>query len=238
MGLIRFIFTFKIGEMAIYMWREKRERHPNENTILYLPIDDNDSNTVYDHSWNGNNFSWYGSTNYSSTPSWWRCIYSGGNCIQRNWSLISSWPMTLNMRAYVYTYSWSRCLFFDAMDNFTDKKWVYIFDGDITYWDGSNMRTWSSYTYPKDAWQNIIRTFNWQTVKIYVNWVKVDEQTKSYDILYSDNPIVIFWWYAVNWGRAYFAYTKMSDIIIENREWTQTEAEDYFDQTKWDYWIN
>ena len=70
---------------------------------------------------------------------------------------------------------------------------------------------------------------------IYVNWVDAASWTGNASYNLADTN---FWLFSANsWNNDYF-YGNISNFIIEDKERTAQEVSDYFNQTKWDYWIS
>lgn len=87
-----------------------------------------------------------------------------------------------------------------------------------------------------NTWNNIIVTYSWSgsTYYIYVNWVKYTytnglgfNNALDYAIFGGANPSRDYWyWY-------------LSRFIVEKwKQRTDQECVDYYNQTKWDYWIS
>lgn len=85
-----------------------------------------------------------------------------------------------------------------------------------------------------NTWNNIIIAYpwSWSNVYIYVNWVKYtypnwfNSQTSANSIIYG------------NGNHPDYSYFYLSEMIVETKQWTDQEAVDYYNQTKWDYWIS
>ena len=100
---------------------------------------------------------------------------------------------------------------------------IFVFGGDIYTW----------VTVTAGDWHNIVFTqWNWET-KIYVDWQLENTLTKSYSK--TDN-ILRFFGDPYSWANS--APMDYDEFILENKTRTAQEISDYFDQTKWNYWIS
>lgn len=71
---------------------------------------------------------------------------------------------------------------------------------------------------------------------LYINWNQ--EATSSWTLSYGFQNFGIWMdWGDDEWKRRHRRWY-MSNFIIENKVWTSQEIQDYYDQTKWDYWIS
>lgn len=89
-------------------------------------------------------------------------------------------------------------------------------------------------------WQNIVITNNWTNSTAYINGVQVWQTTmttstwdKYFHVGGMNNYAVPSPQTATRLGKASFW-----SVIIENKSRTAQEISDYYDQTKWDYWIS
>lgn len=214
---------------------------PWANTIVYYPLDStntvNDlSNNHYDltNDWNGVVF-W--------TYQWADCAYfSKGyyNCLYRSTDqILPTWDFTWN--AYLYIVSWWSYNPRLAQSNSDNSWWWYqillsqywylciysawtrggINTSSLTwawhlYTITGNFTSWS-YTFYVDAQQ--VATQSWASVP--TTWIKIWAWWPWWSSSTSDK---YNWW--------------MGKVIIENKIWSVSEISDYYDLTKWDYWIS
>jgi len=79
-------------------------------------------------------------------------------------------------------------------------------------------------------WYHILYTHDGTTQTIYLNWAPILSQQQTINT--NSNAFQIgdssqgtnFPWY-------------LSEMIIEDRAWSAQEVSDYFDLTKWNYWL-
>ena len=215
---------------GLLMTAEKKGWKPWANTICYLPIDDNDTtSTVYDHSWNGNNFS---CTNCSFQTS------SGGKRVLHlfNWRLSKSGVMlpspffTINI--------WSSCAkLFSHIDKsgFTKNYWITISDNNVSFLTWSSV-TSISWTPIRNSRYNICVTINTNNnQKVYINWVQVGSSSANPDWTRM-STVTTYLWYD-DWQSQSSTWYIWA-TILESGNRTEQQVLDYFNLTKRDYWIS
>jgi hypothetical protein len=202
---------------------------PWPNTVAYYPLDS--TNTVNDLSGNGKNMT----NNWMSFG-----INAGADCGNaQTWYLSRSsciftgtWAFTLNFWAYrnydsgtyenaIMIWQWGGNASLWA-GVYNDK--VYTF-----WWNGDHN---SGYTMNVGKWYNIVVTRTSNTGTIYVDGVSRWSGSVSF------NPTS---WTTIIWGGFGWPASRpwfMSQLIMENVCWTAQEVSDYFDLTKWNYWIS
>lgn len=221
---------------------------PWANTILYLPIDDSDtSSTVYDHSTNQSDFSWY-------WTAWYETLASGKKVITLSWSnwiyidddIITAQPKTISLwhyRDWNQSNDWS--IFVSQNDNpwprwlivayTNNNNWMSAFYGDNADW-----RNYGNRFNPLDqTWYNMVVVLNSNTITLYVNWNQ--ETTGSWSTpVFTGIPANSFWFTRSNNRNTNtrFMSWKLGSVIIEDKAWTSDEITDYFNQTKSLYGIS
>lgn len=233
--------------MAIYMWR-RRQYTPTNDTKLYLPIDSVDGATVYDHSWNGKNFIWTWTQNFETLTSWKRvAVFDGTNWIYKaNWFLENQTKSTISL--WLNYTTWWR-LFFNR--RYYNSRW-YWYDIDIHPTTNKIMRSYGGGTTStfswvswdiiptKDEWNNIIFTQNWWACKIYINWTLMSTVSNNTWLSVYETPYSDIWCITQDEAVTFTSKIiwKMSDIIYEISERSANDTLDYYNNTKWDYWIS
>lgn len=92
----------------------------------------------------------------------------------------------------------------------------------------------------KNTWYNIVYTYKYSTMnyKTYVNWVKDLDGTLNQQYSIPSSYLYI-WAMANELAQTDFRLKwELSKYILEDKERDATEISDYFDLTKWDYWIS
>jgi hypothetical protein len=110
--------------------------------------------------------------------------------------------------------------------------WWWTFNTDVTN---------SSYTVQKNKWHLVTFTQNvasnsWANswaLKIYLDWVYY--WTNAH---YFNRPIYRIWsWKESNNSYYYNFPWKLSNFILETKEWSAQDVTDYYNQTKSNYWL-
>lgn len=218
---------------------------PWVNTVLYIPIDSSDtSSVVYDHSTNSNDFSWYGTADYDTLTSWKRVInLNWSNWIYIDTALITAQPVTISL--WVYR-DWNQNNDGNVFANQQDIWWMCMawFNSSelASFYDQNGSLVWfnNKYSTSDQTWYNIAVTFDSNTLTMYVNWVQFTQNSWN-NCDFSSVDATSFWFTRHAWGVSYnrrYMTWKMWDMIVEDKVRTSQEVADYFDQTKWDYWIS
>lgn len=198
-------------------------REPTANTILYCPL----RTDLLDH-W-PNNISLSQSSTISLDENWAKFNNAslGGVCP----SIISG----------NFTFS----MWFNATSAWTDCNLITIWAGypwkGYRYWANSSGKIWFTLTSVIDrnygtafstlywAWHNMIMTRSWTTNTLYLDGVS--KWTYSWTSLPSNAQVSIggrnTW--GMNWNMNY--------AIIESVARTATEVAEYYNLTKWKYWL-
>lgn len=213
-------------------------RVPWTNTILYRPLTSN----ANDASWNGNNGTAYGNTTFSSE-----------NGAYLEWTWVSSTNSRIAIPIIfpqVWTISW--WYKFPVAISGSQSFWIY------TDWSYSNRNlyllfnaswwqlclwNWSTSQddyYPQfslwTTWNNFVIARNGSTITYYLNWTQVWSKTYSYNPTSAwSNPIDL--WIPAWWTSPYFASWYVKDYIIESKTWSLSDAQNYYNLTKSNYWL-
>ena len=232
----------------IYVWQDKVRPSgwkPNANTLLYLPLESD----IKDYSWNNRDVS---SNNWmtQSTQKWVDCYYVANSWWISLSTSASSWLKSgwnyFTLLCWVYrptNPSWSNRSFLEFAVRNAIYKSVSIVSWSSQIRTAFN-QTWTNtglYTWNSD-WCLISLTIDNWTQTIYLN-----DGTSSYS--WSDNN----WWWGSwssssqqgcnlfaprNWISNWEAFNwYVSNLIMENRAWTQQEVATYYNQTKSNYWL-
>jgi len=209
---------------------------PWANTIAYYPLKED----VLDYSGNNNNWSWNpnsftdGVANYS----W--------NSTTMPVALVSSWTITVN----VWFYQEAGAADFNKNISFlwqhtTQNFWFSLKSNsyhDSLYHTYLLQSGWSGYatTYsvsttsstPRIWWHNVVWMRDASKIYLYLDGQYQWETTYSW---LSSNAF--YMWYD-HWYDGWAWTGKLSQLIFENRIRTATEISNYYNQTKWNYWIS
>lgn len=215
---------------------------PWSNTLMYLPIDSDDTNsTVYDHSWNSKNNTWYGTASYDTLTSWKKVInLTWSNWIYIDEAIITSQPCTVNV--WVYR-DWSQnndaTIFVEQ--NWHDEIWIVAcyYSTNIAgfYWDTSSWRNFSNQFNSSDKTRyNLVLTLWNNTITMYINWEQKSQATWNTPV-FTWVPASSLWFARsvvvdVNYR---FMKWKIWAVILENKVRTLDEITKYYNSTKANY---
>lgn len=228
----------------IYVWNQKVRPawwswQPWADTVAYYPL--TSSTTTTDSQWNYNlSNSWnvtFGTHNSVS------CAYFNWTSTSRLYnSSISynSYPTyTVNCRFFL-DYSGSRYQTIYTIWNTyaTWLLWVW-YNYNVNWWSialwayAGGYETVTQISISTNTRHNLVVVVNWSSSKQYLDWVQIATYTNSLSNTQtwlnlwcpSHNSSDTLWWW-------------ISEFILENKVWTNEDIENYYNKTKWDYWIS
>jgi hypothetical protein len=224
-------------------------RKPWANTILYLPLESD----VKDYSPNNR---WTFSNSWTLGTKWWvNCWYCG-----------TSWYISLWTWAYSYlkpstnkaTYSfWA---YLDWYNSYNGRFFEFAVQNQIYMSFCRNGNSWQFRCVTLDSWwdkavnlDTQIGTQQWVYITLVVensNWYVYKNWTLIWTVTSMKNN-----WFG-SWGRSYQQWCNIagnrsatsssdneslnwwiSQFIVEDKPWTAQEVANYYNQTKWNYWI-
>lgn len=214
--------------MAIYMWREWRA--PWANTIAYYPL----TQDANDYSWNNNNIVTSWASSYSANGALLPNSNHAGllvpfNIVTSNNYTFSFWCNPLHYQSI------SDMRWIDMAENTTNRLIsVWWTDATIFHWRWSTVSSvfWTSISYSINTRCYCTYTINNGTVNTYINWVNL--WTKTW---ISGHTCALRFWQEWNMWADRHRYWYMKDIIIEDKARTAQEISDYYNITKWNYWL-
>ena len=206
---------------------------PWENTLLYLPF----STDLNDHSGNSHNPSTYSSASIT-TLNGVKCCYFNDGAMQipqfttfNHSFTISLWYNITNVYGAQIANQWQ------AGSSKLMSLWLQAQRGRIGL--GFYGNDYETTTVPAtNTWVHIVATFNrdnnyWV---IYYNWNSIGSHTYS-------TPNVQSWIFYI-WPNAEAPSNTtwrmrgyVSNYIVEDKARTEQEITDYYNQTKWNYWL-
>ena len=212
------------------------EFEPSSSTIAYWPLN---SETLYtDQSGN-----WKNLTNVWTTI-W---TYQWVSCAYNNWDKNK--------------YAWLNSPLTTSNNSFTASLWFY------SLWDSANWQSliqwwywqttqafnmalnknvmsvwwWSNDTSLNvtkiNQWVHYIITYNWTTIKAYVNSELVLTVNLNYTIPTSAKTSLMCNYVRTDWATSDPLNWYLSNVIVENKVWTVEEVSKYYNQNKSLYWI-
>lgn len=211
---------------------------PWANTIAYYPL--TSETTVNDMSGNGYNLS----TSWTVTYGTWLWVDS---MVGGSWYLstqittipVSDSARTLSIWAYLPSITYNKYLtmwfYGTAMSFHSQHQMCYnTYDNTVTpyLWNYYDDLFNSAINNSLPQWYNIIYVYDWTAQYLYNNWVLIAQQ----NIALTTGNNTLYIWSNASWNDK-FSWN-LSALIIENVAWTAQDVADYYDQTKWDYWIS
>lgn len=210
---------------------------PWANTVGYRPL--TTTTQWADRSWNGYDLS-------GSYRTFW--TYAGVDCVSvSGWSnsnprlYNSSIPIGTNRTASIWFYwlsgwavQWIICTGHDYVNSII---WGWIWSDDaprLADWITAGEEwTWNIL----NAWHLMTVTYDGTTAILYIDWV---ESVRASWNRTSDTAIAFSHKTYYNWGSQYSERFEgyLSEAIYEDKTRTAQEISDYYNQTKWNYWLS
>ena len=201
---------------------------PWANTIAYYPLTED---------FNDHSSSWYNLTSNSvqlTTLSWVKCADLNSSYCSANFNL-TSLPYTISF--YLKPKSTSNTIAIWFKDNGSRwGSWIYVKNNQIylRYWNSTDQDSGTSYTINTN-WNHIVVTFWTDGSKIYVNGsLYASPKNSLTNVVNNWTPFYIWHDYATTTYWNSYVWS----VILENKVRTAQEISDYYDLTKWDYWIS
>ena len=212
-------------------------RTPWANTILYLPLKDN----INDATWN-----------YTIIQSWtvskWSIGYSFNNWMLKT-STSFAWPTAWTISV------WAKQTQSRSNSNIAAKfqeTVPYNFLA-IKYWNpdhsGSSpyaivpeyaisnswpVELFNQTAQPLNTWLYLVMCHGNEWTKFYINGTLFQSDNNTSNLLTTSSPFVV----GSNIQHNQYFIWEISDVIYESKQRTAQEVLDYYNDTKWDYWIS
>lgn len=239
------IWTTEVKRVMMWPWgvekqvRPKWEWTPWVNTILYMPFDTD----LLDHS--GNNISF--------TTLWTAPVISNWVSVwDWQWFLYTS-PLTSQYASnHIFTVSWwvnlsttASYVWWVSDNSYPSYKWRNSLPL-TTYWRMENVSNQhqalsstpiSSFL---NTWKLVTVVWNGGVAKMYINWTL---ETTDNNMSFTDWTFAFSVWKSIfrnadlTVSSGVFQW-KMSQLILENKEWLDWEIQTYYNRTKANYWIS
>lgn len=230
--------------MPIYIYKDIEGYEPNENTVVYYPL--TSETTVNDLSWN-----WYTLTQNWNSDFW---TYLWIDCVYVHWS-DSSWFKCLTNQSINNSVLWNTfTLIFRWARYDSNSTLLCGFWWKNGSWNGLNYMATSSVI-------NMEVLLNWSINRLQAS-PTINAQERNLFVAVYDNgaekwfintnqvvsgsytvwTINVFWvWCAFGTETSWYTYQwngYVSNCIIEKKARTAQEIVDYYNITKWFYWIS
>lgn len=213
---------------------------PWANTLAYYDFE-TDTSALINKASSWSTYDW----TYYNTPTIWT-LASGKKYFNCSWNNYAATPVipfdwswfTINMRMYVPTTQnhewyvlWTK---YYTVTTLRIYEWCYNWSYDIAIWwdnnwyntNRSNLSWWKLHTFISD----------WTHTYIYIDGVLIGTYNYTASTTNTDN----FWigmLYEQKHQTAKCFEWYFGSVMFENKVRTATEISDYYNQTKWDYWL-
>lgn len=215
---------------------------PWANTIAYYPL--TSSSTVNDMSWNG----------YDLTNNWWVTfgVYWWVDCASFNstarnalvcqnniWTTLSgNQAFTYSCRIYIAgnRSKEANIISINANNNHEDRALTIMTNGTIRWYIASNSASFVYTPVVSTSQRYYLTMTQWDgTLSIYLNWVFSQSTPCNWTSAWesSNNYFGIAPQYPSNASILWY----VSNVIVEDKARTAQEVSDYYNQTKWKYWL-
>lgn len=207
---------------SINMWS-----NVTPNTLAYWNFDDQNASQITDATWNWRNLTWTAPTyaQLSWTDYYWIFNWSQKWSISRwvsdNFTIVLYMQITQATAQYIFAeyLSWTQF----SLIYWYKSQQVEIY----TDWMRFTIKSWT----PLNTRMMIWITKSWSTIKTYYNWQYVAQWSKSLS-----SPTSFRLWWSDVWDNLRWWY--LNNVIIE--QWIRNDADflNYWNKTKWKYWLS
>lgn len=214
--------------MWVYIRVDQQWWQPGANTICYFPL----TSDLLDASWNSYSLTASGSAAIW-TIDWVDCLNCSASSSYVSWTI--SWiPQWQQARTNMCWIRWTISGNYPWWQYWSTWTWhadIILSNNWITwsqYWDAIS----SNQSATTGQWYHVAVTTSWGTVKIYVNWALKNSSSMTINTSWTTLYLGRGTW-DNTYGRAYY-----SNMIIEDKTWTDQEIADYYNLTKSLYGIS
>lgn len=202
---------------------------PWANTVAYYPFESN----INDASWNNRNLSMYtGSFSYQTLSSWKKICRFNTSALAK----IGSIPF--NRTAYTVSAwcSWDTIsssyqkIILDLVEWSNYRPRYFAYWSEVTWLVSSE---WSWVSYVQNQWYHILVTYTNWVARMYIN----NTLKATYTLSTSGTAwkMLINGTDSNNYNVNYRTAGTISELILENKVWTDTEISNYYNNTKSNY---
>jgi hypothetical protein len=214
---------------------------PWVNTLAYYPLETD----TKDYSWNNRNLTnswitfdggvWVFNGNaiwYYTNNSLWNNLNNFTYSVYVNPSSITSWTFggNVNINRVISIIQYGTIPTYDktlSLCNSSQAQWYNYYN-----WLKEVYTTWISI----NTWCYLTYTWDGNTIKIYKNWVLWQSLACWWSYTWYTQATLCVW-NNTNTQQIQKYYGKISNVIIENKARTAQEVQDYYNQTKSNYWL-
>lgn len=206
---------------------------PWENTLLYLPLNWD----LLDKSWNHNDWTAIWTISFQTVWNRQFAYFNSNSAIQLQTIPVWTWnPQAFTQVARLKTNSsWLWYMHHFWNDATHSRIRLVVFYNNLRPLQDMYGSSWDTYIWPASTsslWDTRIcvwYTYNNSKHKLYINWQLYWTWTNAINIWWTTNrniwSVDWTWWYA------------MSECIFERWERTLQNFVDYYNLTKWNYWL-
>lgn len=204
---------------------------PWANTVAYYPLEANTNDATWNYNLTPTDIT------YTTLSSWLKVATFNWSSSKAETSSFTTatWDYTTSMRVYGDNIQSTLAVMWgNATSDSAGRLWdVYYTQKQIRALIQPNgyIATGNNY-YQNNTWYNLVVISSWWDVSVYINNNLIETQHLN----------------CSNYSNMYLGYRQYSNdrfwkgyisrVIIENVAWISQEVSDYYDLTKWDYWIS
>ena len=239
------MFEHKLKNAYIGEYIEKWE--PSANTLLYYPLTSN----LVDQMWNGNTWVAHWNVTFNASPgttTW--CYTSWQSSIYVTWmSLWINGKSTCTMNVWVNfiskTSHWN-IIGYNSNYNYSQPFKIFCWtDDNINFqvsYGTSSSNQWrvgisSDFYKQLNSWfHNYWFSINNWVVKLFVDWELAKDAVNIWAVASWQSEMQLWWWWYYWSWRTATGYAR--DYIVETIAWSDEDFMNYYNQTKYLYWIS
>lgn len=206
------------------------------NTLAYYNIDANDTTSIiYDKSWNSRNLTWYWTWAYITDANAWKVAnFNWASYASLGW-YINPWGNAYTLIVWgKYTSVW---MYVSQWSSSSVISSIAMNSSQFIYKRQAVAGSWLDFTPtpPANTWTMLAWVRDESSIKIYYNGQLNGSKTDSN--IQTDWTSWGYWQLWANRNQYDFLVGQIKTVIYENKAWTDQELADYYNLTKWDYWL-
>ena len=213
-----------------YIW-EYKWYIPTINTIAYYPLKSDVKD--YTNNWHDGTITW--TTTYWTIGDFWYINFTWDNYVSATPMIPPEWPFTISCYLYYQNKAWA---FVFQWSFWTAQAWITISIYPNPYLQVWSWWRWdwnSIYMLDLNTWYHVVLTYQNWTFTMYVNWNLVWTNNRT---IATATPTDFHLWRYDN--RQYWIdniWWRLSEVIIEKGARSIQKTQEYFNQTKSNYWL-
>ena len=201
---------------------------PWANTIWYWKLEENTNATVWTTTSSNN-------VTFTTLASWKKVAVFDGSSSRIVIPALPTWTNNTYLARVNKTGNWTWEMQAIVLCWWSWKKGVALRTNTSPRWCmSSQFNAWTNLTWAtsNNTWYfvAIVQNSSWSIY--YLNWSQASTSSVTWA---NSNTWSAIW--SNSGAQDYFKWY-ISEVIVENKAWTDQEVSDYYNQTKWDYWIS